>query len=174
MALTQSGWAIKYVPHPSEELQLLAVSKNFDAIKYIDNPSQKVQDAAARLNYRALQYIQSPTLQTKCTAVKTSEQALQLMSDVTKEQFLTFLGINILVIKYIPRNIAITTEEIKEVLQRVLSREDVDEDYVRNYVNSGAIDTFTGMMPLAKLMFIYETGSKKTKKMTVDERLKTN
>ena len=57
--------------------------------------------------------------------------------------------------------------EIKERLKDVIQDENVSEKYIRDFLNCEAI-TFD------KLRFIYEYGSKKAKRITVDEKLKIN
>ena len=83
---------------------------------------------------------------------------------------LAFLKENILVIKYIVRKI--TKEDLEEVLKEVLSKEDVDEKYVRDFLNCSIIDRNSDTMQMDKVMFIYKYGSKKAKRIAVDEKLK--
>jgi len=85
---------------------------------------------------------------------------------------LEFLKANILVIKYIVKKIS--KNELEAVLKQVLSEEDVEEKYVRDFINSTTIDRNSDTMPMDKIMFIYKYGSKKAKKIAVDEKLKMN
>jgi hypothetical protein len=77
--------------------------------------------------------------------------------------------VNFLVIKYIKREI--TRADFEEVLKEVLSTEDVEEKYVRDFINYNTIDQFD-MRPLDKILLIHAYGSRKAKKITVDEKLK--
>ena len=61
---------------------------------------------------------------------------------------------------------------MEPVLKEALSLEDVEEKYVRDFLNCGALGENIDMMPLDKLMFIHKYGSKKAKKIAVDEKLK--
>ena len=54
----------------------------------------------------------------------------------------------------------------------MLSKEDVDEKYVRDFLSCNIIDRDSEVLPIDKVMFIYEYGSKRAKKIAVDERLK--
>ena len=62
--------------------------------------------------------------------------------------------------------------DIKEVLKEVLSKEDVDEKYVRDFLHCSIIDRNSDIVQMDKIMFIHKYGSKKAKKVAVDERLK--
>ena len=166
-ALQQSGWAIKYVAHPSEALQLQAVQKNYDAIQYITNPSPAVQKAAVTANYEALRYIANPDFDAICLAVQQTEKAVRLVSSITKEQFLHFIQLNILVLKYIPNGLSISKDELESVLKQILSLDDVDELYIRNFINC-PIDMLS---PVDKVLLVDAYGSKKAKRITVDEKL---
>ena len=65
----------------------------------------------------------------------------------------------------------ISKNDLEEVLKEALSNEDVEEKYVRDFLNT-TIDKNSDNMPMDKLMFIYQYGSKKAKKIAVDEKLK--
>ena len=75
-----------------------------------------------------------------------------------------------MVIKYISKDICI--EELEEILKQVLSKEDVDEKYVRDFLNCSMIDRNSSNIQMDKILFIYKYGSKKAKKIAVDEKLK--
>ncbi|MBW4872874.1 MAG: hypothetical protein KZY55_02345, partial [Paeniclostridium sp.] len=66
----------------------------------------------------------------------------------------------------------ITKEDLEDVLKEVLSKEDIDEKYVRDFLNCSIIDRNSDTMRMDKMMFIYKYGSKKAKKIAVDEKLK--
>jgi hypothetical protein len=148
------------------------VKKNYDAIKYINNPCPIVQEAAVKTNYEALRYIHTPTHEAECIAVKSNEQAVRLVRPIDKSKLLEFLKINILVIKYIPREMTVSPHELEQVLQEVLRHEDVDEKYVRDFINCSAIDKNNETMPIDKLMLVYQYGSDAAKRITVDEKLR--
>ena len=63
--------------------------------------------------------------------------------------------------------VKLSENEIKEILKDVIQDENVSEKYVRDFLNCEAIS-------FDKLRFIYEYGSKKAKRITVDEKLKIN
>jgi len=169
LAINQAGWAIKYVNNPSEELQLLAVRKNYDSIKFIKEPCESVQEEAVKISYDALRYINSPTHTAELIAIKKDERAIRLINDLDKNKILEFLKVNILVIKYVMKEIS--KNELEQVLKEALSNEDVEEKFVRDYLNS-TIDKNSDIMLMDKMMFIYKYGSKKAKKIAVDEKLK--
>ncbi|MGM9536537.1 MAG: hypothetical protein ACI3VR_14830, partial [Intestinibacter sp.] len=103
-------------------------------------------------------------------AVKINESAVKFIDDLNKEKIVDFLKENILVIKYVYKEIGI--DEIEEVLKEVISKEDVEEKYIRDFLNCGIIDRNSDAIPIDKIMFIYKYGSKKAKKIAVDEKLK--
>ena len=63
-------------------------------------------------------------------------------------------------------------EKIEEVLKEVISKEDVDEKYIRDFLNCSLIDRNSKEIQLDKVMFVYKYGSNKAKKIVVDEKLK--
>ena len=171
-AISQSGWAIQYAENPSEELQMAAIEQNYDAIRYIKHPTPRVQAAAAAINYTALRYIDKPSFEAQCIAIANNEQAIRLFVDTDTETLLTFLKINILVIRYLPRNRLVSNDDLKRVLKETLSRDDVPEKYVRDFIDCRRIETDYGWSPVDKLLFVYRYGSRKAKQITVDEKLK--
>ncbi len=66
----------------------------------------------------------------------------------------------------------ISKDELEQVLKEALSNDDVEEKYVRDYLNYNTIDRNSDILPMDKIMFIYKYGSKKAKKIAVDEKLK--
>ena len=66
----------------------------------------------------------------------------------------------------------ISQDEINGVLIEVLSKDDVEEKYVRDFLNCSIIDKESDVIAIDKIMFIYKYGSKKAKKIAVDEKLK--
>ena len=170
LAINQAGWAIKYAKNPSEELQLLAVRKNYDSIKFIKNPYESVQKEAIKISYDALRYINSPSHNIEIEAIKNNEAAISFIHNLDKDKILNFLKENILVIKYVAREIS--KEDLEEVLKEVLSKEDVEEKYVRDFLNCSMIDRNSKNFEIDKIMFIYKYGSKKARKIAVDEKLK--
>ena len=168
LALKQSGWAIQYAKNPSETLQLLAVRKNYDAIKYIEAPYESVQEEAVHISYEALRYIKEPSVHVELMGVKSNEAAVHFIAHLDKSKILLFLKVNILVIKYFVKEVS--KEELEDVLKEVLSKEDVEEKYVRDFLNCSTIERHE--MLRDKVLFIQRYGSKKTKKIAVDERLK--
>ena len=66
----------------------------------------------------------------------------------------------------------ISHEELEEIFKEVLSKDDVDEKYVRDFLNCSIIDRNSEIIDIDKIMFIYKYGSKKAKGIAVDEKLK--
>ncbi|WP_330647673.1 hypothetical protein [Intestinibacter bartlettii] len=66
----------------------------------------------------------------------------------------------------------ISHEELEEIFKEVLSKDDVDEKYVRDFLNCSIIDRNSEIIDIDKIMFIYKYGSKKAKRIAVDEKLK--
>ena len=61
---------------------------------------------------------------------------------------------------------------LKEMLIEVLSKEGVEEKYVRDFLKCSIIDKDSDVIAIDKIMFIYKYGSKKAKRIAVDEKLK--
>lgn len=101
-ALDQSGWAIKYIKDADHDLQLRAVNKNYDAVKYIKDPAPDVQLAAVRGNHEA-SAVENPTDEAEDLAIREDAQALRLIRNLGKEDFLHYLGLNVLVSNTSPR-----------------------------------------------------------------------
>ena len=68
-------------------------------------------------------------------------------------------------------NIELDTET-EEILKEVLSKEDVEEKYIRDFLNCSVIDRNSDAIKLDKVIFIYKYGSKMAKKIAMDEKLK--
>lgn len=166
-ALAQSGWAIRYIKNPDEKTQLKAVEKNYDAIKYIRDPAPSVQLAAVRGNYEALRYIKNPSTEAKDLAVRENEQAIRLIPGMKKEEFLRYLSRNVLVSKYMPQGISLTPDDWRDTFKAVLAQDDVDETYVRDFITCTAV----GLSPADRVLLVDQYGSKKAKRITVDEKL---
>ena len=66
----------------------------------------------------------------------------------------------------------INLEVLQDMLKEVLDSEDVEEKYVRNFLNCTVIDRNSDNFTMDKVLFIYKYGSKKVKKIAVDEKLK--
>ena len=81
-----------------------------------------------------------------------------------------FLKQNILVVKYIYKKIS--ADNIKNAIKEAISKEDIDEKYIRDFLNCSIIDRNSNEINLDKIMFIYKYGSKKAKQIAVDEKLK--
>ena len=71
-----------------------------------------------------------------------------------------------------PTFITLTKEDVEDAVSKVLAQDDVDEQFVRNFITSTAIDQAVDLRPVDKLMLVYEKGSKKAKRIAVDEKLK--
>ena len=54
----------------------------------------------------------------------------------------------------------------------VLENEDIEEKYVRDFLSCSMIDRNSNNFEIDKILFIYKYGSKKAKKIAVDEKLK--
>ena len=119
-------------------------------------------------------YINSPCYKAEVAAIKNNEAAVKFITDLNKDKILNFLKVNILVIRYITRSMLneISHEELEEIFKEVLSKDDVDEKYVRDFLNCSIIDRNSEIIDIDKIMFIYKYGSKKAKGIAVDEKLK--
>lgn len=132
------------------------------------------KEAAVNISYDALRYINSPCYKAEVAAIKNNEAAVKFITDLNKDKILSFLKVNILVIRYITRSMLneISHEELEEIFKEVLSKDDVDEKYVRDFLNCSIIDRNSEIIDIDKIMFIYKYGSKKAKRIAVDEKLK--
>lgn len=147
-----------------------AVNSGWSILEYIKNPYESVQEEGIKINYSALKFINSPSHSAEITAIKKNEAAISFINDLDKNKILELLKVNILVIKYVLRKIS--KEDIENVLKTSLSQEDVEDKYVRDFLNCSIIDRHSEIIPMDKVMFIYRYGSKKAKKIAVDEKLK--
>ena len=102
-------------------------------------------------------------------AIKKNEAAINFIRNLDSNKIHDFIKANVLVVKYIYNKIDI--DELMEVLKEVLSKEDVEEKYVRDFLNCSLIDR-NGEINIDKIIFIHKYGSKKAKKIAVDEKLK--
>ena len=143
-----------------------------DAIRFIADPGETVQKAAVMKSYEALRYIKAPSPETEKLAIRQNEQAIRLISDLDKVKYLMLLKENILVLNYVVHQLELSLTELEQVLREVLADEAISEKYVRELLNCNCIDKHSERFPLDKMMFIYRHGSKKAKRIAVDEKLK--
>ena len=118
----------RYVKEPIEELQIMAVKKDYDSIKYIKEPSETVQVEAVKVKYDALRYIKNPCFKAEITAVKNNEAAINFIYNLDAAKMKEFLKANVLVIKYIVRKIE--KDDVIEVKENIVK--DIIPEYVDN------------------------------------------
>jgi hypothetical protein len=76
---------IKYVKHPSEQLQLAAVGSNANAIQYIKNPSEQVQQLAIDKSPSNIKYIKQPSETIQLAAVDQSPVVIKHIDNPTEK-----------------------------------------------------------------------------------------
>ncbi len=161
-AVRTKGWAIQFIENPSEELQIIAVSRDYDAIKYIEDPSEKVQLKAIQTYYAAIKFINKPTLKAKIEAVKSNGEAINYMNNYDLDEIKLFIEANINVVKYIYESIDV--DLVVEVLVNMVKKEDISREYIRDFLELEILE-------MDKINFIREYGSKNAKKFLVDYKL---
>lgn len=161
-AIRTKGWAIQYVKNPSEQLQLLAVMKDYDAIKYIENPSEKVQLAAIENYYVAIRFIKNPSTKAKVRAIKLNGEAINYISNYDLDDIRSFIYENINVVKYIYGSI--DADLVVEVLQEKIKDENIERKYIIDFLELEILE-------MDKINFVREYGSKMAKKLLVDYKL---
>ena len=63
-------------------------------------------------------------------------------------------------------------QDIQLVSSVGFTKEDVEEKYIRDFLNCSVIDRNSDAIKLDKVIFIYKYGSKMAKKIAMDEKLK--
>ncbi|MDC4426973.1 hypothetical protein NQ663_20880, partial [Acinetobacter baumannii] len=160
-AVETKGWAIQFVENPSEEIQVLAVTKDYDAIKYRKNPSEEVQLAAINNYWGAIRYIENPSLEVRKKAVKEDEEAINyIYYDIDELKILISENINI--VKYVYDSIDV--ENVVDILIDKVKTNKVDEKYINVFLELEILE-------MDKINFIREYGSKKAKILLVDYKL---
>lgn len=170
-ALDQSGWAIRYIKNPTESMQLKAVRQNYDALQYIANPSEVVQLEAVKNNYLALRFIANPAISILQMAVRNHPQALRQISHITKEMAIQLLEVTSLILGYVPQQVGLSKEDVQSVFVRMVAKEDVDEQYVRELMGNKSIGGRQSSYPIDVLSLIDQQGSRKAKQIAIDEFL---
>ena len=127
-----------------------------------------------KIIYDALRYIEFPCIEAEVQAIKNNESAINFINNLNKEKLLILMKENILVIKYVSKNLLnqISQEEIENLLKEVISKEEISEKYIRDFINCTLIGKNSEYFNMDKIMFIYQYGSKLAKKIAVDEKLK--
>jgi len=143
-------------------MQVEAVKKDYDSIRYIKDPNEKVQIEAVKNHWSAIKYIEKPTVESQKIAISQSEEAITYIDIYNEERIKEFLKVNINILKYIYEDV--TEELIDEVLMEKLKDEDIEEKYVKDFLNLEILD-------IDKIKFIYNYGSKKAKKILIDYKL---
>ena len=101
VAVTQEGYAIRYIENPSERVQLAAVTQDGNAIRYIENPSERVQLVAVTENGTAIQYIKNPSERVQLVAVTENGGAIEYIKNPTERVQLAAVTQNGWAIRYI-------------------------------------------------------------------------
>ena len=124
--------------------------------------------------FKIYRYIEFPCIEAEIQAIRNNESAINFISNLNKEKLLILMKENILVIKYVSKNLLnqISQEEIENLLKEVISKEEISEKYIRDFINCTLIDKNSEYFNMDKIMFIYQYGSKLAKKIAVDEKLK--
>ena len=148
--------------NPSEELQILAVSKDYDAIKYIENPSENVQLAAIENYYAAIKFIKNPSLKAKIKAIILNGEAINYISNYDLDDIKIFIHENINVVKYIYESIDV--ELVIEVVKEKIKDENIEKKYIEDFLELEILE-------MDKINFVREYGSKNAKKLLVDYKL---
>ena len=102
-------------------------------------------------------------------AIKKNEAAVIFISNIDEDKKILFLKTNVLVMKYFVQDIPV--DKVEAALKEVLSKEDVSEKYVKDFVNLESISVKHGNISTDRIIFIHKYGSKKSKKIAVDEKL---
>ena len=171
IALDQSGWAIRYITNPSEELQLRAVETQYDALQYIANPSERVQMAAVKSNYLALRYIQNPTLEILKAAVLQDPQAMRQITNLDLDTVLELLKVSTLILGYVPKQLGLTVDMVRQIITEMIANPAVEERYVRELVSNPAIGGRQSTWPIDILSLVDVYGSVQAKKIAIDQYL---
>ena len=103
-------------------------------------------------------------------AINENEAAIKFISNIDENKKILFLKHNALVMKYFINDLP--RDEVELALKEVLSKEDVSEKYVRDFINCESINEKYGNISMDKMIFIYKYGSKACKRIAVDEKLK--
>lgn len=82
------------------------------------------------------------------------------------------MKVNTLIVKYMPTGFAVAVDAVENALQEAVANPDVDEKYIRDFINCRSIGRTVSTMPIDKIALIDEYGSKKARRIAVDEKLK--
>ena len=85
LAVQQIGLAIQYIKEPSEELRRLAVQRNGHAIRFVKEPSEEVRRLAVQQNGRVIQYIKEPSEEVRRLAVQQNGDAIHYIKEPSEE-----------------------------------------------------------------------------------------
>lgn len=86
---------------------------------------------AIKISYDALRYINSPSHNIEIEAIKNNEAAISFIHNLDKDKILNFLKENILVIKYVAREIS--KEDLEEVLKEVLAKKKLKKNMLETF-----------------------------------------
>lgn len=150
---------MQFIDKKTEELCVIAVSRDYDAIQYIENPSEDVQMRAVKQYWGAIKYIKNPSILVMREAVKREAEAINFINGYDYDDMKYFIYDNINSLKYIYESIDI--DVVLDVLKEKFSSESIDREYIVDFYNLEILD-------MDKIEFIKEWGSKNTKKLLVD------
>ena len=127
---------------------------------------------AVQESYLALRYINEPSVAVLEAAVKQDSQAMRQITKLTKDLALHLFGVSAATLGYIPNNLGVTVDEIKDIILDAISSDTVDEDYVRELINNKAIGGRQSKWPIDILSLIDRYGTRTVKKIAVGEYLR--
>ncbi|MFW5794451.1 MAG: hypothetical protein ACOCV1_03100 [Bacillota bacterium] len=85
IAVNRSGYLIRYISNPSEEVQLDAISQNSNSIFWISDPTEKVQLTLVKKDPKFVIYIEHPTRSVQEYIILNHPEYINYISFIHKE-----------------------------------------------------------------------------------------
>ena len=128
--------------------------------------------AAIRQSPEALRYLDPAAPEAEDLAILTDARTLRFVHNLSAARILHFISLNILVCTVLKKEQYIPEKDILQLLQHIVAQEDVPEKYIRNFMNCRSLNQIYHWTPVDKLHLVYQYGSKRAKRIAVDERLR--
>jgi len=126
---------------------------------------------AVKSNYLALRYIQNPTLEILKAAVLQAPQAMRQITNLDLDTVLELLKVSTLILGYVPKQLGLTVDMVRQIITEMIANPAVEERYVRELVSNPAIGGRQSTWPIDILSLVDVYGSVQAKKIAIDQYL---
>ena len=114
---------------------------------------------------------QNPTLEILKAAVLQDPQAMRQITNLDLDTVLELLKVSTLILGYVPKQLGLTVDMVRQIITEMIANPAVEERYVRELVSNPAIGGRQSTWPIDILSLVDVYGSVQAKKIAIDQYL---